>query len=573
MYILGINAYHADASAAIILDGKLIAAVEEERFTRIKHTAGFPSNAVRYCLQQAGIKIQDVSYVAIPRKRSAQLFRKLFWAVKTPGFAIRRANVWQKFSSVKEELAIACGVSKDEIKAEFNFVEHHIAHAASAFYCSPHLESAILTLDGLGDFSSMVWGKGLGNKLNVEGRTFFPHSLGLYYSAICQYLGFNNYGDEYKVMGLAPYGKPKYLDTFRNIVQHNKELNYNLDLEYFTHHRSGADISWSAGKPLMPKLFSNAIERDLGPARLPNEPLKEHHYDIASSLQTRLEEIIIGIANELYEKTGSNSLCYAGGVAFNCVVNGKILSQTPFENIYIQPAAGDAGLAIGGAAYLYHHSLGNKRSSFVMDHAYWGPEYSEDLIKGSLISSGLDYVEMDDDVLAKYVAERISEGDIVGWYQGRSEWGPRALGNRSIVADPRRAEMKDILNSRIKHREDFRPFAPSILEEFTAEWFEQEYQSPFMQMTYQVNPNKVSDIPAPTHVDGSGRLQTVNASNNQKYYKLIKEFHGITGIPVVVNTSFNDNEPIVNTPDEAIASFMRTKMDTLAIGPYFVRRK
>ena len=272
MYILGINAYHADASAAIILDGKLIAAVEEERFTRIKHTAGFPSNAVRYCLQQAGIKIQDVSYVAIPRKRSAQLFRKLFWAVKTPGFAIRRANVWQKFSSVKEELAIACGMSKDEIKAEFHFVEHHIAHAASAFYCSPHLESAILTLDGLGDFSSMVWGKGLGNKLNVEGRAFFPHSLGLYYSAICQYLGFNNYGDEYKVMGLAPYGKPKYLDTFRNIVQHNKELNYNLDLEYFTHHRSGADISWSAGKPLMPKLFSNAIERDLGPARLPNEP-------------------------------------------------------------------------------------------------------------------------------------------------------------------------------------------------------------------------------------------------------------------------------------------------------------
>ena len=573
MYILGINAYHADASAAILFNGKLIAAVEEERFTRIKHTAGFPSHAVRYCLKQAGINIQDVSYVAIPRKRSAQLFRKLFWAIKTPGFALRRANVWQKFSSVNEELAIACGVSKDDIKAKFNFVEHHIAHAASAFYCSPYLDSAILTLDGLGDFSSMAWGKGSGNKLKIEGRTFFPHSLGLYYSAICQYLGFNNYGDEYKVMGLAPYGKPKYMDTFRRIVSHANELDYNLELEYFNHHRSGPDITWRAGKPVMPKLFSNALERDLGPARLSNEPLKPHHYDIAASMQFRLEEIIIDIANKLYERTGSSSLCYAGGVAFNCVVNGKILSQTPFENIYIQPAAGDAGLSIGGAAYLYHQVLGNERNDFVMDHAYWGPEYSEDLIKDTLISSGLDYLEMDEDMLAKSVAERISDGDIVGWYQGRSEWGPRALGNRSIVADPRRADMKNILNSRIKHREEFRPFAPSILEEFTGQWFEQDYQSPFMQMTYQVNPNKVRDIPAPTHVDGSARLQTVNASNNRKYYKLIRRFYDLTGIPVIVNTSFNDNEPIVNTPKEAIASFMRTKMDTLAIGSYFVRRK
>lgn len=573
MYILGINAYHADASAAILFNGKLIAAVEEERFTRIKHTAGFPSHAIRYCLNKAGIKIQDVAYVAIPRKRSAQLMRKLFWAIQAPGFAMSRAHVWQKFSSFKEELAASCDVSKNDISAKFHFVEHHVAHAASSFYCSPYVDSAILTLDGLGDFSSMLWGKGVGNKLFVKGRTFFPHSLGLYYSAISQYLGFNNYGDEYKVMGLASYGRPKYIDVFRRIVKKTNNLNYSLGLEYFTHHRSGAEISWHAGKPLMPTLFNSALERDLGTSRLPNEPLTTHHYDVAASLQLRLEEIVIAIINELYLNTGSRNLCYAGGVAFNCVVNGKILEQTPFENIYIQPAAGDAGLSIGGALYLNHNILGNERTDFVMDHAYWGPEYSADLIKQTLASEGIDYLEMDEDRLAKAVAERISDGDIVGWYQGRSEWGPRALGNRSILADPRRDDMKGILNSRIKHREDFRPFAPSILEEFTSDWFEQDFHSPFMQMTYQVNQDKKDDIPAPTHVDGSGRLQTVNILNNKKYYKLIKEFYGLTGIPLVVNTSFNDNEPIVNTPHEAISSFMRTKMDTLAIGPYFVRRK
>ena len=573
MYVLGLNAYHGDASAAIFHDGRLIAAVEEERFTRIKHTAGFPAYAVRYCLEAAGIALDDVDHVVVPRRRSAQLLRKLVWAARFPRFAMGRAAVWRRFGSIQEELADACGTSPGQVKAQFHFVEHHIAHAASAFYCSPYDEAAVLSLDGLGDFASMLWGSAAKGDIEVGGRVLFPHSLGLYYTAVTQYLGFPKYGDEYKVMGLAPYGEPIYGDVFERIVRTRGGLDFKLDMDYFRHHRVGPEVSWDSGEPVMPQLFGEGMVKALGPARSPGEPLEQRHYDIAASLQQRLEELVYDLIGRLAERTGSKNLCYAGGVAYNCVANGRILDRTPFESMYVQPAAGDAGLAIGGALYVYHSVLGRPRTGFVMDHAYWGPEYQPDRMKEALDGEGLKYDRLTDDALVKAAATRIAEGDVLGWYQGRSEWGPRALGNRSIVVDPRRADMKDVLNSRVKHREPFRPFSPSILAERVGEWFERDFPSPFMLMAYQVKEEKRDSIPAPTHIDGSGRLQTVTAEANPLYHGLISAFESLTGVPVLLNTSFNDNEPVVNTPEEAVASFLRTRMDSLALGPYLVTRR
>ena len=575
MYVLGLNAYHGDASAAIVRDGHLLAAVEEERFTRVKHTAGFPSNAVQYCLEFAGISMEAVDHVVVPRKRSAQLLRKALWAARFPRFALGRANAWRSFSNVKDALAESTGRSPSEIKAELHFVEHHIAHAASAYYCSPFDQAAVLSLDGLGDFASMLWGRAAGDDMEVGGRVLFPHSLGLYYTAVTQYLGFPKYGDEYKVMGLAPYGEPRYGDVFDRIVRPNGDLGFELGMDYFRHHKVGPEVSWRSGEPKMPTLFGQGLVDALGPARDPAEPIEQRHYDIAATLQDRLESVVYGLVSELAERSGSKNLAYAGGVAFNCVANGRILERTPFENIYVQPAAGDAGLAVGGALYAYHSILGRPRTGFVMDHAYWGPEYPVTRMRAALESEGdsLGFEELSEDDLVRSAARGIAEGDVLGWYQGRSEWGPRALGNRSIVVDPRRADMKDILNSRVKHREAFRPFSPSIVAERVGEWFENDYPSPFMQMTYPVRADKRDAIPAPTHIDGSGRLQTVTADANPLYHGLIREFERLTGVPVLLNTSFNDNEPIVNTPEEAVASFLRTRMDALALGPFLVTRR
>ncbi len=573
MYVLGLNAYHGDASAAILLDGNLLAAVEEERFTRVKHTAGFPSNAVRYCLEVADIDLDDVDHVVVPRKLSAQLLRKALWAARSPRFALGRAKAWRSFGGVRDALAAAGGTTPAKLKARLHFVEHHVAHAASAYYCSPFDEAAVLSLDGLGDFASMLWGTASAEDMEVGGRVMFPHSLGLYYTAVTQYLGFLRYGDEYKVMGLAPYGEPRYGDVFDRIVRMRGELSFELGMDYFRHQKVGPEVSWHSGEPKMPTLFGQGLIDALGPARAPGEPLTQHHYDVAATLQDRLESVVYDLVGQLAERTGRKNLAYAGGVAFNCVANGRILDRTSFENLYVQPAAGDAGLAVGGALYVHHSILGRPRTGFVMDHAYWGPEYPVERMRAALVAEGLACKERSEDDLVRSAARRIADGDVLGWYQGRSEWGPRALGNRSIVVDPRRAEMKDILNSRVKHREAFRPFSPSILAERVGEWFESEYPSPFMQMTYQVRDDKRDSIPAPTHVDGSGRLQTVTLDSNPLYHGLIREFENLTGVPVLLNTSFNDNEPVVNTPEEAVASFLRTKMDTLALGPFLVTRK
>jgi carbamoyltransferase len=582
MNILGINAYHGNASAALVCDGKLIAAVEEERFNRVKYAAGFPAAAIRYCLKEAGITVSDIDHVAVPRNPYARIATKLFYAVRMPSFARERLRVMSKFTGIPDALAAAFDSDPAKLKATFHRIEHHQAHLASSFFVSPFDEAALLSADGLGDFASSMWGVGHGNHMHIDGAIAFPHSLGLYYSAVTQYLGFLKFGDEYKVMGLAAYGQPEALDAFRDIVRFSPNggpFGFELGLAYFTHHRTGPEMSWAESDktPTLGKMFSDSMSKRLGgPARQPEEPLEQRHRDLAASLQARLEEVYLGMLKKLAAKTGAKAVCLAGGVAFNCVANGKIFDQTPFEKVYVHPAAGDGGLAVGAAYHVWNQILGKPRS-FVMDHAYWGPGYSLQEIRSAIDASGVakggyTITELAEPELLPRTAAIIADGKILGWYQGRAEWGPRALGNRSIVADPRRPEMKEILNRRIKHREIFRPFAPSILAEKTGDWFEKSYPSPFMTLAYSVHPDKRDKIPAPTHVDGTGRLQTVTGQANPRYHALITEFERQTGVPVVLNTSFNDNEPIVCRPEEALDCFLRTQMDALVLGNYLITR-
>jgi carbamoyltransferase len=578
MHILGINAYHGNASAAIVSDGQLVAAVEEERFNRVKYAAGFPTAAIRYCLEAAGVTLEEIDHIAIPRNPWARLGTKLWYALKMPSFARERAKVLARFVGIPEALAQAFEVAPKKIRARFHRVEHHQAHLASTFFVSPFEEAALLSADGLGDFASTMWGTGRGNRMHVDGAIAFPHSLGMYYTAVSQYLGFRKFGDEYKVMGLAAYGEPAYLDEFRRVVRTNGGTGFRLGLEYFQHHRTGPEMTWrDAGKtPELGAMFSDYMVERLGPSRDPAAPVEKVHRDGAATLQARLEEVLFKMLRALHARTQQKAVCLAGGVAFNCVANGKIFDETPFEHIFVQPAAGDAGLAVGAAYFVHHQLLGQPRS-FVMENAYWGPGYLPEQVRAAVAASrlrseGMEISELSEDVIAKEAAREIAAGKILGWFQGRAEWGPRALGNRSIVADPRRPDMKDILNARIKHREMFRPFAPSILAEATGEYFEKSYPCPFMTQAYSVRPEKRGAIPAPTHVDGTGRLQTVTREANPPYWRLIREFANLTGVPVVLNTSFNDNEPIVCRPEEAIECFLRTKMDVLVLGDLLVRK-
>ena len=581
MNILGINAYHGNASAALVCDGKLVAAIEEERFNRVKYAAGFPAQAIRYCLKEAGLTLQEIDHVAVPRNPYARLGTKLFYAMRMPSFARGRAKVLAKFTGVREALAAVFDFDPKAVPAEFHRIEHHQAHLASAFFVSPFERAALLSADGLGDFASTMWGNGYGNRMNIEDAIAFPHSLGLYYTAVTQYLGFPKFGDEYKVMGLAAYGEAEHMESFRDIVRFDANGSGNgfrLGLDYFVHHRTGPEMSWAEADktPVLGRLFSEEMSRRLGAARTPEQPLEQRHRNLAAALQARLEEVYLGMLRKLAKATGSKSVCLAGGVAFNCVANGKIFENTPFEQVYVQPAAGDAGLAVGAAYYVWHQKLGKPRS-FVMDHAYWGPGFTREAIRTAIDASamareGYSIAELPFPELAKSSAAMIADGKILGWFQGRAEWGPRALGNRSIVVDPRRADMKEILNRRIKHREIFRPFAPSILAEATSEWFERNHPSPFMTLAYAVRPEKRALIPAPTHVDGTGRLQTVTEEANPRYHALISAFRDLTNVPVVLNTSFNDNEPIVCRPEEAIDCFLRTQMDALVLGDFLITR-
>jgi carbamoyltransferase len=578
MYILGINAYHGDAAAAIIKDGRLIAAVEEERFNRVKHCAGFPEQSIRYCLEAAGLRLEDVDHIGISRDPSAHLHKKILYAASRLGVfrqAKDRIANTAKVRDLREDLARVFGVSKRSLRAQFHNVEHHLAHLASAFFVSPFERAALLSIDGFGDFISTMWAAGEGNAIEVLGQVEYPHSTGIVYTATTQFLGFPHYGDEGKVMGLAPYGEPRFINQFREIIRTEERGQFRLNLDYFRHHAEGVEMSWNDGSPLIGQIFSDEFVRTFGPARTPGAPLTERERDIAASLQLRLEEIAFHVLDHLHEQTGLTDLGLAGGVAYNSVMNGKILLHTPFRRIYVQPAAGDSGTALGVCYHLHNQVLKQQRGE-VMTGAYTGPEFNDDQVRGALIQSGLAFESYDDRsderAITKRAAQDIADGLVVGWFQGRMEFGPRALGNRSIVADPRRAEMKDILNERIKKREPFRPFAPSILEEHVGDYFEQTHPAPTMLMVYQIRSEKREQIPAVTHVDGSGRLQTVARNLNQRYYQLISDFAELTGVPIVVNTSFNENEPIVCTPQEAIDCFLKTRMDALYLGNYAVRR-
>lgn len=577
MNILGINAYHANASAALVCDGKLVAAVEEERLNRVKYAAGFPLNAVRYCLKAGGIALDQLDHVAIPRDPWARMGTKLLYALRMPRFALERRRAWASSAGVPATLAQSFDIDAQRIRARFHRVEHHRAHLASAFFVSPFDRAALLSADGLGDFASTMWGAGQGGRMRIRGSVSFPHSLGMFYTALTQYLGFWKFGDEYKVMGLAAYGQPAYLQEFRKIVvSHGGE--FRLGLEYFSHHRSGPQMSWrEADKtPVLGRLFSAYLEKRLGPARAPEAPLEQRHKNIAASLQARLEEVLLHKITSVCAQTGQKSLCLAGGVAFNCAANGKIFDHVPSAKVFVQPAAGDAGLALGAAFYIWHHVLGNPRG-FEMRHASWGPAYEAPELRSALeerhlFEGGFGISELSDEEFVRVTARHIAEGDIVGWFSGRAEWGPRALGNRSILADPRKAEMKERLNRRIKHRESFRPFAPSILSESAGDFFDVSHPSPFMTFAYPLRQDKRDSLPAATHVDATCRLQTVDRDANPRYWSLIGEFRKLTGTPAVVNTSFNDNEPIVCAPREAIDCFLRTDMDVLAIGNYVIHK-
>jgi carbamoyltransferase len=568
--ILGLNAYHGDAAAALVVDGELLCAVEEERFNRIKHCAGFPAQAAAWCLADAGLSAADLDHVAIGRDPKANLGHKVLRTLlhgTSPRYLKARLENAARVRDVRAELAAALG---GEIRAELHHVEHHQAHVASAFFVSPFEDAAILSTDGFGDFASTMLAEGRGSSVRVLERVLFPHSLGIFYTAVTQWLGFPKYGDEGKVMGLAPYGTPRFLDEMRKIV-HPKGDVFELELDYFVHDKEGVDMTWDEGTPSIGRLFSARMEDAFGPARDPKSDLTSLHEDVAASLQAMLEEAYLHLVRALWERTKIPRICLAGGVALNAVAHGRIRPETPFEDVFVQPAAGDSGIAVGAAYHVWNQELGKPRG-FVMDHAYTGPEYSDEEYAAALSAVGLEGRRLDDAGLFVHVADRIAQGDVVGWFQGRMEFGPRALGNRSIVADPRRPDMKDVLNARIKHREPFRPFAPSILAEATGEWYEQDYPSPYMVLVYKTRIDKREVVPGVNHVDDTGRLQMVTESANPRYYRLIKEFERLTGVPILLNTSFNENEPIVMTPAHAVETFLKTRMDLLVLGNYVVRR-
>jgi carbamoyltransferase len=572
--ILGLNAYHGDAAAALVVDGELIAAAEEERFNRVKHVAGFPSLAAAWCLAEAGLKAEQLDHIAVGRDPRANIGAKIRRTLRhRPGISYVRERLSNqaRVGEAGDAVADALGVDRGQLRAKVHNVEHHRAHAASAFYVSPFEDAAVLTVDGFGDFASTMLAVGRGTKLDVLDRVLFPHSLGIFYTAVTQWLGFPHYGDEGKVMGLAPYGAPVYADRMRKLVHVDDNGLFKLGLEYFTHHTRGVEMTWADGSPVIGRIFSQKMEDLLGPARQPGEPVVQHHEDVARSLQEVLEETYLQLVTTLWERTKMPRIALAGGVALNAVANGRILPETPFTDVYVQPAAGDSGTAVGAAYDVWHREAQGARG-FQMRSADWGPEYNDESCAGALAAAGLTATRLDDDELFPFVAGKIADGEVVGWFQGRMEYGPRALGQRSIVADPRRADMKDILNARIKHREPFRPFAPSVLADCVGEWFEQDYSSPFMVLVYKTREEKREQIPAVNHVDDTGRVQSVEADVLPRYWRLISAFAELTSVPILLNTSFNENEPIVMTPAQAIETFQKTKMDMLVLGNHVVRR-
>jgi carbamoyltransferase len=572
MLILGLNMFHADASAAIVQDGEVVFAIAEERLNRIKHYAGFPALAIKACLEAVGAKITDIDHVAVGQDSNANLAKKVQYALANPAKILNFIRLRQRkeaMRDVRSLLADALDVDPIALRFTEHHLEHHIAHIASAYYCSPWERAAGFSYDGSGDFVTTMMARCEGSDIKVLERVFLPHSLGSFYAMICEFIGYSRYGDEGKVMGLAPYGKDTYRAQIREIVE-LCDSTFHLDLDYFMPLGSnqGMEIQ-EDGTVKLARHFSDRMAQLFGPSRQPQAEILQRDMDLAFAMQHRFEEVFFHLLKQLHQHAPSENLAMAGGCALNSVANGKLFAETPFRKTWIQPAAGDEGLAIGAALHTYHSTL-QQSGRHELKNSYLGPEFSDSRIESDLKQANLHYRKLEREPLLDSVADQIAAGNVTGWFQGRMEWGPRALGNRSIVAHPGLPDMKDVLNARIKHREWFRPFAPSILVERQSEYFEYDHPSPFMLHVYKIRPEKRAQLCAVNHVDDTGRLQTVSREENPLYYDLICAFERRTGIPVILNTSFNENEPIVCKPSEAIDCFKRTRMDVLAIGPYLV---
>jgi carbamoyltransferase len=583
MYILGLNAFHPDSSASLIKNGRLIAAVEEERFLRIKSWAGLPVESIRYCLREAGIGIDEVDYIALNSDPKANLYKKIFFVIsKRPPYALIKDRLSRsiKMVDLKDALSRELLGHSHKIKAKLCRIEHHLSHLASSFFVSPFNEAVLVSLDGFGDFVSCMVARGKDNKIGVLYRVNFPHSLGIFYTAFTQFLGFKSFGDEYKVMGLAAYGRPSLVKEMEKILIIKSKGRFALNLDYFTFHKTGQNMQWFNAEPALKGIFSSRLAEKFGSPRVPSAEMTQFHRDIAASAQATYEKAFFHVLRYAHSICGKQNLCLSGGCALNSLANGKILKNTAFKEIFIPPASSDAGGSLGACYYLYNQILGNKRA-FIMDRAYWGPGYKEgeidSAVRGAssrLESAGCGVEKItDEEELCRRTAGLIAQGKIIGWFQGRMEWGKRALGNRSILADPRQEKMKDTLNDRIKRRESFRPFAPAVLLERADEYFEAASCDPFMTSVCAVKKDKRQTIPAVTHVDGTARVQTVARSNNPLFWKLIREFEAITGVPVLLNTSLNENEPIVCVPQEALECFLRTRMDALVIGNIIINKR
>jgi carbamoyltransferase len=570
MLILGLNMFHGDASAALVQDGEVVFAIAEERLNRIKHYAGFPALAIKACLDFAGAKITDIDHVAIGQDSDANLAQKVQYALSNPAKILNLICLRQRkqpMSDVRSLLAHALDIDPNALHFQEHHLEHHIAHIASAYYCSPWDKAGGFSYDGSGDFVSTMMARCEGNRIEVLDRVFLPDSLGSFYTMICEFIGYPQYGDEGKVMGLAPYGRDTLSERLGEVIG-LRNGSFKLNPSFFK------PLGSSQGMRVMPdgtvrlaRHFSPRMVKAFGDPREPRTEVTQREMDLAYGMQHRFEEVFFHLLNQLYRRVPCEDLAMAGGCALNSVANGKLFTKTPFRRSWIQPAAGDEGLAIGAALHTYHSVL-NQPRGFVMKNSYLGPEFSHARIESDLKKAGLRYRKLEREPLLDTVAQQVATGKVVGWFQGRMEWGPRALGNRSILAHPGLPGMKDILNARIKQREWFRPFAPSVLEERQREYFEHDYPSPFMLHVYKIRQEKRERLSAVNHVDDTGRLQTVSRDENPLYYDLIRAFERKTGIPVVLNTSFNENEPIVCRPEEAIDCFKRTRMDVLAIGPY-----
>ena len=561
MNVLGVSCFYHDSAAALLRDGKIVAACQEERLSRKKHDSSFPERAVRYVLKEAGIEPQDLDAVGFYDKPLMKFERMLSTYVATfprsfPSFR-KAMPVW-----MKEKLWVPSLIRTKltPYQGPILFAEHHMSHAASCFLVSPFDEAAILTVDGVGEWATASFGVGKGSDITLFKEIRFPHSLGLLYSAFTYYLGFKVNSAEYKVMGLAPYGKPTHYDRImKEMVQLNEDGSFKLNMDYF---------SYDYGLTMTNGRFNEFFG---GPPRKPETWMTEREFDIAASVQKVCEEVVLRMVRYIHKETGLKKLCMAGGVALNCVANGRVIRETPMKDLFVQPAAGDAGGAVGVAHYIYN-TINKKPRAEGWTHAYLGPEYKDPEISEYLKARGAKSELLSEKDLVSRTAQKLSEGNVIGWYQGRMEFGPRALGGRSILADPRDPKMRDTLNMKIKFREGFRPFAPSVLADRASEWFDIECDSPYMLLVAQVREGK-REIPSVTHVDNSARLQTVTRESSPLYYDLIQEFGRLTGVPVIINTSFNvRGEPIVCTPHDAYLCFMRTNMDYLVLGHYFLSK-